>query len=106
MRRLSKKACYGTVHGSSYAVLIDGVDGDFFTRPFGRQLDDWRKIEDFKATAKHGYADSKWKPTMSAVKEWVRLYEPKQFFAVWNSETDFYHDDSVKIFYTKEEEHK
>ena len=99
MRRRSKKACYGTVHGRSYAVLVDGVDGDFFTRPFGRQLDEWRKIEDFKAAAKHGYADAKWKPTMSAVKEWVRLYEPKQFFAVWTADSRFLKEDSVQIFY-------
>ena len=99
MRRRNKKACYGTVHGRSYAVCVEGVDGDFFTRPFGRQLDELRKIEDFKATAKHGYADAKWKPTISAVKEWVRLYEPKQFFAVWTADSRFLKEDSVQVFY-------
>ena len=99
MRRLSKKACYGTVHGRSYAVLVEGVDGDFFTRPFGRQLDDWRKIEDFKSSAKHGYADSKWKPTMRAVKEWVKDTKPSQFFAVWTADSSFLKEDSVQIFY-------
>ena len=100
MRRRSKKACYGTVHGRSYAVCVEGVDGDFFTRPLGRQLDAWKKIEAFKVGAKHGYACAKWKPTtMSAVKAWVKLNEPEQFFAVWMADSRFLKEDSVQVFY-------
>ena len=100
MNRRSKKACYGTVHGRSYAVRVDGVDGDFLLEPLGRQLDAWKKIEAFKVVAKHGYARAKWKTTtMSAVKEWVKLNEPEQFFAVWMADSRFLKEDSVQVFY-------
>lgn len=96
-----KKPGYGTVDGKSYAVLVDGVDSEFFKAPFGRQMDDLKKIKVFKETAKTGHAGAKGKSTMAAVKEWVKLYEPTQFYASWKADSSSYKDDSVQIFYTK-----
>ena len=106
MRKTKEKACYGTVDGVSYAFRVDGVDGgDFFGLPFGRRLDTTKKLIAFQDRAKHvEYADAKRKSALQAVKEWVKENKPSQFFAIWTSETDFYHDDSVEIFYAKEED--
>ena len=108
MRKTKGKACYGTVDGRTYAFRVDGVDGgEFFCSPFGRRLETMKKLIEFQdETEKHEYIRTKRRKILPAVKEWVKDTKPSQFFAVWNSETDFYHDDSVKIFYTKEEEHK
>jgi len=105
--RKTKKAWYGAVEGQTYAFRVDGVDGgDFFGLPFGRRLDALKKFTKFKEqTAKHvEYVGTKRRKILPAVREWVRDTKPSQFFAVWTSETDFYHDDSVEIFYTKQEE--
>jgi hypothetical protein len=96
-----KKPGYGTADGKSYAVLVDGVDSEFFKAPFGRQIDDLRKIKAFKETAKSGYAGAKGKSTLAAVKEWVKLNEPTQFYASWKADSSYYKDDSVQIFYTE-----
>ena len=108
MRKTKGKACYGTVDGQTYAFRVEGVDGgDLFGVPFGRRLEAMKKLFEFQdETEKHEYIRTKRRKILPAVKEWVKDTKPSQFFAVWNSETDFYHDDSVKIFYTKEEEQK
>ena len=107
MRKTKGKACYGTVDGRTYAFRVDGVDGrEFFGLPFGRRLEAMRKLIEFQdETAKHvEYVGTKRKKILPAVKEWVKDVQPSQFFAIWTSETDFYHDDSVKISYTTKEE--
>jgi len=105
MRKTKGKACNGTVDGVSYAFLVDGVDGSsFFGLPFGRRMDTAKKLVEFQDHAEHAYVDTKMKKTLPAVKKWVRDNKPDQFLAAWTSETDFYHDDSVKIFYTQRED--
>ena len=107
MRKTNGKACYGTVEGRTYAFRVDGVDGgEFFGLPFGRRLEAMKKLIKFQdETAKHvEYVGTKRRKILPAVKEWVRDTKPSQFFAVWNSETDFYQEDSVEIFYLKEED--
>ena len=97
-----RKSFYGrTTGGRSCAFRVDGVDGTFVGKKFGHQLEMLRALNAFRDRAKHvAYV----KGSLRAVKEWVRDNNPSQFFAVWTSETDFYHDDSVEIFYTKREE--
>lgn len=101
---MRRKSFFGrTTSGRSCAFCVDGVDGTFIGKTFGRQLETLRALKAFRDQATHV---AHVKGSQRAVKEWVKENKPSQFFAVWNSETDFYHDDSVKIFYTKEEEHK
>ena len=97
-----KKSFYGrTTSGRSCAFRVDGVDGTFVGKKFGQQLEMLRALKAFQDDAEHvAYV----KGNLRAVKEWVRDNNPSQFFAVWTSETDFYHDDSVEIFYTLREE--
>ena len=102
MRKTKGKACYGTVEGVNYAFRVNGVDGsEFFCLPWERRMEAINRLMAFQYRAKHvGYSDG----SQRAVKEWVKDNQPSQFFAVWTSETDIYHDDSVEIFYTTKED--
>lgn len=95
------KAFFGSAEGLNYAVNIDGVDNQFPTYPFGRQLDDLKKVKAFMASAKKSYADAKHKATMPAVKKHIKDQGYSQFYARWKKDTSMYKDDSVEIFYIK-----
>lgn len=96
------KPSFGSSDGFSYAVNLNGVDNEFLNQPFGRQLDAMQKVKEFTSKAKKGYAGAKGKSTLAAVKDWVKLNQPTQFYAKWKSDSRFYKNDSVEIFYTKE----
>ena len=98
---MRRKSCYGSTGGRSYAFRVDGVDGTFIGKTFGRQLETLRALKAFRDQATHV---AHVKGSQRAVKEWVKENKPSQFFAVWTPETDFYHDDSIEIFYTPQEE--
>ena len=99
---MRKKSFYGrTTGGRSCAFRVDGVDGTFLGKNFGRQLEMLRALKAFRDRAEHV---AHVRCSQRAVKEWVKDVQPSQFFAVWTSETDFYHDDSIEIFYDKQEE--
>ena len=103
--KVRRKSFYGrTTGGRSCAFRVDGVDGTFMGQKIGRQIDSLRMLKAFQDRAKVAYVDTKRKKPLSAVKEWVKENKPSQFFAVWTPETDFYHDDSIEIFYLKEDE--
>ena len=99
---MRRKSFYGrTTGGRSCAFRVDGVDGTFVGKTFGRQLEMLRALKAFRDRAEHtAYV----KGSQRAVKEWVKDNNPSQFFAWWISETDFYHDDSIEIFYTNRED--
>lgn len=96
------KPAFGSSGGFSYAVNLNGVENEFFNQPFGRQLDAMKKVKEFTSKAKKGYAGAKGKSTLAAVKDWVKLNQPTQFYAKWKSDSSSYKDDSVEILYTKE----
>lgn len=96
------KPSFGSSDGFSYAVNLNGVDNEFLNQPFGRQLDAMKKVKEFTSKAKKGYAGAKGKSTLAAVKDWVKLNQPTQFYAKWKSDSSSYKNDSVEIFYTKE----
>ena len=103
MRKTGRKTCYGSTAGRAYAFRVDGVDGAFLGQIFGRQIDSLHKLKAFQDQANHvTYV----KGSQKAVKEWVKENKPSQFLATWICETPFYREDSIEIFYTKEEEHK
>ena len=97
-----EKASFGKFEGVNYAVKVDCLDtNSFYLAPFGRQLSDLRKLNQWIKTAKQGYASCKTKKTnLAGVKEFIKLYQPKEFYATWK-QTEFYKDDSVLVFYTK-----
>ncbi len=96
------KPAFGSSGGFSYAVNVDGIDNEFLNQPFGRQLDSMKKVKEFMGKAKKGYAGAKGKSTLAAVKDWVKLNQPTQFYAKWKSDSSSYKDDSVEIYYMKE----
>lgn len=96
------KPVFESHDGFSYAVNIEGLSGnDFFRKPFGRQLDDFKKIKEFKEhpDTKENWVGAKHKPTIISVKKWVKLYEATQFYARWKKDSDWYKDDCIQIFY-------
>lgn len=93
------KPSYGNSEGMSYAVKIDDVPNDFFKLPFGRKIEYLRIIDSFKNNAKSTHIDAKGKNTMTALKNWVKMVKPKQFYAKWKKDTKMYKDDVVKIYY-------
>ena len=103
MRKVGRKTCYGSTAGRTYAFRVDGVDGTFLGQCFGRQIDSFHKLKAFQDKAKRkAYVNTKRRAALAAVKEWVKENKPAQFFAVWTSETDFYQEDSVEIFYEEQ----
>jgi hypothetical protein len=86
---------------SSHNILvkIKGVDKDFYKAPFGRQIDDLRKVKAFTGTAKTAYVDAKHKGTLAAVKQWIKATNPSEYYAKWRKDSSNYKDDSVQIFY-------
>ena len=97
-----KKPAFGTSDGFSYAVNIPTLDSnEFLKMPFGRQLDDSRKVGEWKKTAKKAYVGAKGKGTLPSVKKWVKENKPSEFYAKWKMDSSNYKDDSVEIFYKK-----
>lgn len=84
----------------TWVVKVDGLERqDFLSLPLGRQLDDARKVQAFKAQAKSTHVGAKHKATFATVKEWIKMMNPSQFYANWQSDSPTYKDDSVEIWY-------
>jgi len=85
--------------GTNYAYKVEGVNTDFHTMPFGRQLDDMRKIREFMEGATSYHVGCKGKASLSAVRQWIKERKPTQFYAKWRADSANWKDDSVEIFY-------
>jgi len=83
----------------NYVVKVENVDPKFYLKPFGRQIDDLKLIDSFKKTAKKDHVGCKGKPSLSAVKAWIKATKPKFYYAKWRKDSSEYKDDSVEIFY-------
>lgn len=93
------KSTIGRFGEFSYAVKVAGVDDRFFMRPFGRQLDDLRRIQAWQSTAKTYHVGAKHKATLSAVRAWIKMMKPTEFYAKWRSDSTDWKNDSVEIYY-------
>ena len=99
-----RKAGFGNSEGFSHAVSIDALDSnEFFKASFGRQLNDLKRVREWKASqgVKTDHVGAKGKSTMAAVKKWVKEVKPTEFYARWKQDSSNYKDDSVEIFYKK-----
>jgi len=83
-----------------WALKVEGLSSDFPSAPFGRQLEGFEVIKQFKATAKSEWISAKvrdGKRGTTEVKRWVKEVKPKEFCAKWlEGEAN---DDSIQIFY-------
>jgi hypothetical protein len=68
---------------------------------FGRQIEFIRKIEEFLARpgVKKGYIDQKRKTFEAGLKNFLKLYEVKEYYTV-NRNGPNWKDDSTEIWYT------
>jgi hypothetical protein len=80
-------------------VKIKGVDKEFYKAPFGRQLEDLKKVKAFIETAKSYYVGAKGRGTLAAVKQWIKETSPSEYYAKWKKDSSNYKDDSVQVFY-------
>lgn len=96
------KATYDKGRESTIVYKVDGVQPNFHKAPFGRQLDDLRKIQKFinDPNTKDHYIGCKGKANFATVKEWIKEHQPTQFYAKWKTDSTFCKDDSVRIYYT------
>lgn len=93
------KATFAKTREFTYAYKVDGVTPGFHNDSFGRQIDALKLCRAFRKNAKSTYVDAKHKSTLSAVKEWVKNRKPSQFWAKWRTDSSFYKDDSVQVFF-------
>lgn len=94
------KPSFGSDREFNYAVNVKGLESNgFYTKSFGHQISDLRKIQEFQNAAKKGYVDAKGKATLTSVKNWVKENHPQEFYARWKKDSSHYKDDSVEIHY-------
>ena len=99
----SSKAYFSRADGIDhwgYAIKIDGIQNDYPELPFGRQMDAWNAVKEFKATAKRDWIGTKARDgrrPLAEIKRWIKAVQPSQFYAKWPTNVD---DDSVEIWYT------
>lgn len=93
---------FGNAGKFSYAFEIEGVNPRFIYEPFGRQLDDLKKVKEFQSIAKKGWIRCKHRRSnMAAVREWVKEVKPKQFWVKFPRQSANWKDDSVEIYFTE-----
>lgn len=98
MSKLIKKGVLGGEY--SIAINIDEVNHQHLvSENFGQQIPQRRKVVEFCQGAKKGYVDAKGRSTLAAVKDWVKLHAPDEFYALWRADSSHYKDDSVEIYY-------
>jgi len=90
------KGFIGTKGNNNYAVSLDGADS---SRPDSMDVE--RAAHKFKKVAKKGYAGSKGKATIPAVKKEIKMLGATQYYAKWQKDSSSYKDDTVTIYYTK-----
>lgn len=99
-----KKGSFGSTENRNYVVKVDVLDSnDYWKKSFGQSLSDAKKVRDWLQSEgmKVFSIDAKGKPTMSSVKTWIKDNNPKEYYAVWRKDSDYYKDDSVDIYYKK-----
>lgn len=100
----SPAGVFSIIGDRSRAVRLDTLSSNrYFQQAWGRQLDDLRKIKEFQQTARHTHIACKGVSTMASVKAWVKRNKPLQFFASWTSDSRWYKDDCVEIWFTTED---
>ena len=65
-----------------------------------KQGEIFKKIKEFKKTAKSTYISIKRKSATKAIKEFKDLYDVKEYFGIYNNDS-FRKDDSFEIWYTQ-----
>lgn len=90
-------SCAGPVH----KFKINGLpkDKDFASMPFGRQIEHYAAIRQFKHGANVTWLSQKRQSSSKAIKEAIKLYDVDQYYCSFNNSPN-YRDDSFEFFYT------
>jgi hypothetical protein len=93
------KKFIGKIEKFNYAAQLKDFDCSTLKNPnFVNQLKLQKFVREWKKGAKIEYVSAKGRPTLSAVKEWVKENNPTEFYAKWQSDSSTYKDDTVEIF--------
>lgn len=89
--------------GTTEQVVDFKIDGmitakEYNALPFGRQIEHRRKIQEFQATAKTTWVSQKRKKRKAAIKEFLDLYDAKQYYYTCSDGPNV-RDDSFQIWY-------
>jgi hypothetical protein len=76
---------------------------EFNKLPFGRKIEFFKKIDEFKQNAKRGHIDQKRRTLTKGKKEFKDLYRPKEFFFVDDTK-EGWKSDSLQVWYTPSKE--
>ena len=93
------RTIYAKKGDRSYAFRLVLNNNDFYNLPFGRQLTDLRIIEMYIKKANTTHINCKGKAILASVKNWVKETKPYSFYCSWQTETSFYKDDVVQVYY-------
>lgn len=82
------------------------IPKDLQSLPFGRQIDSLKLIQKWQEKATKGYISQKRQSFTKALKEFIDLYQPDEYFihAFDKSKNPTYYDDCPEIYYTKKEQ--
>jgi len=86
----------GLVGDFYYIISAPQIDTDKLTSTLPSQLEELKKIKNWKSNAKRAYIGAKYKKHEKAVADWVKEFGPKAYIVSWYK-TD--KNDSLEIFY-------
>lgn len=92
----AEKPFSGLVGDFYYIISAKNIDTDKITSNIPSQLEELKKIKNWKSNAKTGYVRAKGKDPKKAVADWVKEYKPKEYIVSWYKSDK---DDSLQIFY-------
>lgn len=86
----------GQVGDFVYVMKVDGIDTDKLQGNMPEQLEELKKLKNFKSNAHRDYIRTKGKDAKKAVDAWVKEFGPSQYVVQWYK-TD--KDDSLEVYY-------
>jgi hypothetical protein len=88
------------MHEKIYKFKLKGFpsEAEFKAMPFGRRIEWFQKIEQFKKEAKVAGVSQKRQPYAKAIREFVKLYRPTEYFTSFYSSPDYW-DDGFEVWY-------
>ena len=73
---------------------------DFHKIIFGRQIELFPKLNEFKERAKHTWICQKRRSNAAAIREFKDLYRPKEWLAEYHDDPN-YRDDGFQVWYVE-----
>lgn len=78
---------------------VPGVPDNYFGLIFGQQIEYHYKIADYTKTAKQIHLSQKHQSYKKAIREFIALYRPINYYIPPFGIDEFYYDDSFIVYY-------